>query len=218
MRIKEIVKSRLVWALGAGVLLFVILLLLFGDLSSAQFFKVMVFAAIGASAVVVAAIIADRETVTISGNTPSKVLSRVASGDLSISATEIDRTVGSGDMASAVRGLVLNLERTISRFTQLSTDVSKVSEQINQKAQNLAQVSLLQSDSAATTSNSVTEIDTSINSVQRSMENLSANAEETSTSILQMSASIEEVSRITDRRTRNRSRRSRSRPRARWSR
>lgn len=199
MRISEILRHRLTWALLAGFGTFLLLSILFSGLTLGRLALVTLFALAGTTVAVVIRFVTSKESVTLSAGSPSRVLARVASGDLSVSSNEIDRNVGKGDMAAAIRGLVLNLERTISRFTQLSADVSKVSEQINAKAQNLAQVSMLQMDSAATTTNSVTEIDQSINSVQRSIENLSANAEETSTSILQMSASIEEVSRIADR-------------------
>jgi methyl-accepting chemotaxis protein/ABC-type oligopeptide transport system substrate-binding subunit len=199
MSISHIVRNRLTWALAAGVVVFLVLVLLFAGLSWAQFGKVFVFALVGAVVAIAIPLFTARETVAISSGTSSRVLSRVASGDLSLSSAEIDRSSGNKQMASAVRGLVLNLERTISRFGQLSTDVSNVSEQINEKAQNLSRISVVQIDSAATTTSSVTEIDQSINSVQKSMENLSLNAEETSTSVLEMSASIEEVSRIADR-------------------
>lgn len=199
MSIADIARNRLTWALAAGVAAFLVLVLFFAGLTWIQFSKVLLFAIVGAAIVVVVPLFTARESVSIASGSPAKVLSRVASGDLSLSAAEIERSSGSAEMTSAVRGLVLSLERTISRFSQLATDVSNVSEQINTRAQNLAQVSRLQMDSAATTTNSVTEIDQSINSVQRSIENLSQNAEETSTSILEMSASIEEVSRIADR-------------------
>ncbi|HEX7152908.1 MAG TPA: ABC transporter substrate-binding protein [Thermoanaerobaculia bacterium] len=127
-----------------------------------------------------------------------ELLHRVTSGDLTLGAKEISTATQSTRMAAAMRALVTNLERTIRRFGQLATDVSKVSDQISGRSRILARSAEEQLGSTETTSASVTQIDQSINSVRRSMEDLSANAEETSTSILEMSASIEEVGRIAD--------------------
>ena len=126
------------------------------------------------------------------------LIDRVTSGDLSLSARDIVNETQSVRMAAAIRALVSNLERTIRRFGQLASDVSRASEQISGRSRVLSRSATDQLSSTETTSASVTQIDQSINNVRRSMEELSANAEETSTSILQMSASIEEVSRIAD--------------------
>ncbi|HEX9984370.1 MAG TPA: ABC transporter substrate-binding protein [Thermoanaerobaculia bacterium] len=127
-----------------------------------------------------------------------QLLDRITGGDLTLTAGEIALGTHSKRMSSAMRALVTNLERTIRRFGQLATDVSKVSDQISGRSRILAKSASEQLGSTETTSSSVTQIDTSINNVRRSMEDLSANAEETSTSILEMSASIEEVGRIAD--------------------
>src|SRR4051794_13225624 len=127
-----------------------------------------------------------------------QLIDRIIGGDLSLSAREILQATNSARMASALRALVSNLERTIRRFGQLATDVAKVSDQISGRARILARSATSQLSSTETTSSSVTQIDQSINAVRTSMEELSANAEETSTSVLEMSASIEEVSRIAD--------------------
>ncbi|HWS70746.1 MAG TPA: ABC transporter substrate-binding protein [Thermoanaerobaculia bacterium] len=126
------------------------------------------------------------------------LLNRITGGDLSLSAREIQVAAQSTRMATALRALVANLERTIRRFGQLATDVAKVSDQIGGRSRVLAKSASEQLASTGTTSDSVTQIDQTINSVRTSMEELSANAEETSTSVLEMSASIEEVSRIAD--------------------
>jgi methyl-accepting chemotaxis protein/ABC-type transport system substrate-binding protein len=126
------------------------------------------------------------------------LIDRITSGDLSLTARDIVAETQSKRMATAMRGLVTNLERTIRRFGQLASDVAKVSDQISGRSRILSRSATQQLDSTETTSSSVTQIDQSINSVRRSMEELSANAEETSTSILQMSASIEEVGRIAE--------------------
>jgi methyl-accepting chemotaxis protein/ABC-type transport system substrate-binding protein len=127
-----------------------------------------------------------------------KLIHRVTTGDLSLTARDIVKETQSEKMAAAMRALVTTLERTIRRFGQLASDVNNVSEQISGRSRILARSASDQLGSTESTSSSVTQIDQTINNVRRSMEELSANAEETSTSILEMSASIEEVSRIAD--------------------
>jgi methyl-accepting chemotaxis protein len=126
------------------------------------------------------------------------LIDRVTAGDLSLKASDIAVQTQSQRTAAALRGLVVNLERTIRRFGQLAGDVARASDQIAGRSRVLAGSAGEQLSSTESTSASVTQIDESINNVRRSMEELSANAEETSTSILEMSASIEEVSRIAD--------------------
>ncbi len=126
------------------------------------------------------------------------LLNRVSEGDLSVSGREIVRATHSTRMSAALRALVTNLDRTIGRFTQLSGDVSRVSEQITARSRILARSATDQLDSTEKTAESVTQIDQSINAVRESMEQLSRTADDTSTSILEMSASIEEVMRIAD--------------------
>ena len=126
------------------------------------------------------------------------LLNRIAEGDLSVTARQIVIATHSARMSAAMRALVTNLDRTIRRFSQLSGDVGRVSEQITGRSRILARSAADQLESTGRTSESVTQIDQSINAVRTSMEQLSRNAEETSTSILEMSASIEEVSRIAD--------------------
>jgi len=125
-------------------------------------------------------------------------LDRITAGDLSFSSSEIADATRSARMSDALRALVVNLERTIRRFSQLATDVADVSHQISGRSRVLAGSTAEQLESTRSTAASVTEIDASINNVRTSMEELSANAEETAASILQMSASIEEVNRIAD--------------------
>jgi methyl-accepting chemotaxis protein/ABC-type transport system substrate-binding protein len=127
-----------------------------------------------------------------------QLINRVTGGDLSLSAREIANQTQSMRTATAMRGLVANLERTIRRFGQLAADVARASDQISGRSRVLARSATDQLSSTETTSSSVTQIDQTINNVRRSMEELSGNAEETSTSVLEMSASIEEVSRIAD--------------------
>ncbi|MGZ5475014.1 MAG: methyl-accepting chemotaxis protein, partial [Thermoanaerobaculia bacterium] len=126
------------------------------------------------------------------------LISRVADGDLALSARQILLATHSARMSAALRALVANLDRTIRRFSQLSGDVGHVSVQLTSRSRILARGAHEQLASTERTSESVMQIDQSINAVRTSMEQLSGNAAETSTSILEMSASIEEVSRIAD--------------------
>src|SRR5438552_18148435 len=61
-------------------------------------------------------------------------VNRVATGDLSISASEIVAATRSQRMASALRALVSNLERTIRPFGQRAADVGAVSQQTGGRA------------------------------------------------------------------------------------
>ncbi|HEX3580139.1 MAG TPA: methyl-accepting chemotaxis protein, partial [Thermoanaerobaculia bacterium] len=163
----------------------------------ALFWRVMV-AALVSSGICLAAVQWWLRTVLSRRRTTVELLNRITSGDLAVSTPEIAQTSESAQMAAALRALVINLERTIRRFSQLAQDVSRVGDQISSRSSIMALSSAEQLASTESTSASVTQIDQSINSVRTSMEDLSANAEETSTSILEMSASIEEVSRIAD--------------------
>lgn len=129
---------------------------------------------------------------------PVDLLHKITAGDLTFTDREISSAAGAPEMASAVRALLLSLERTIRRFSQLATDVNAVSEQVSNRSRNLARSAATQLRSTEATTASVSQIDQSINAVQKSIEDLSLNAEETSASILQMAASIEEVGRIAD--------------------
>jgi methyl-accepting chemotaxis protein len=98
-----------------------------------------------------------------------KLIDQVSSGDLSLSARDIINETQSARMATAMRGLVANLERTIRRFGQLANDVARASEQISGRSRILARSATDQLASTETTSGSVTQIDQSINTVRRSM-------------------------------------------------
>ena len=131
-------------------------------------------------------------------DTTTAFLDRITRGDLTLSHREIVGSRQSPEVAAALRALTATLERTISRFEQLTTDVAAASRQISGRSRSLARGAAEQLRSSSSTATSVAHIDESIKSVQQSMEELSANAQETSTSVLQMSASIAEVSRIAE--------------------
>lgn len=198
MQIKQFGRSQRLYLLLVGCLvLFAILVSFVPGLTRTMWLWVLGAAVVSATISVVifnwwfSRVLLRREGVL-------KLIDRVTAGDLSLTARDIVEETQSQRMATAMRGLVTNLERTIRRFGQLAADVAKVSDQISGRSRILARSATSQLDSTESTSASVTQIDQSINNVRRSMEELSANAEETSTSILQMSASIEEVGRIAD--------------------
>ncbi|HVT01781.1 MAG TPA: ABC transporter substrate-binding protein [Thermoanaerobaculia bacterium] len=203
MNLLALTNRRRIIAFGVGLALLITLLYLFGFRGSALTKAFLIGAASG---LVIFLMDAWQPTMTssVAGSEGERIgsaaglLNRITAGDLTFKNSDIERVAGGRAMSVAVHGLVLNLERTISRFSQLTRDVSGVSEQFSKRSRALARISSDQLSSAESTAESVGQIDQSINSVQRSMENLSLNAEETSTSILQMSASIEEVSRIAD--------------------
>ncbi|HUP65530.1 MAG TPA: ABC transporter substrate-binding protein [Thermoanaerobaculia bacterium] len=178
------------------VILFFIQITLYTDLSGALLWKTALAAVI--SAAICAALLiffADRRKT--GRNSTTSLLHRITRGDLAVSGREIEAG-SSPEIAGEIRAMVLNLERTISRFAQLSADVTLVSDQIGRRARSLAQSADTQVRSTAKTAQSATQIDQSITQVGRNMENLAVNAEETSTSVLEMSASIEEVRKIAD--------------------
>jgi methyl-accepting chemotaxis protein/ABC-type transport system substrate-binding protein len=191
-------RSQQMWLLIVACLgLFALFLWFIPGMAWPLFWRVMIAAAVAAG-ISIALFQWWLSRVLRRRDSTVQLLNRITTGDLALSAREIARTTESTRMASALRGLVINLERTIRRFSQLAQDVSRVGDQISSRSSIMALSSSEQLASTETTSASVTQIDQSINSVRTSMEDLSANAEETSTSILEMSASIEEVSRIAD--------------------
>jgi methyl-accepting chemotaxis protein/ABC-type transport system substrate-binding protein len=198
MRVSHFGRTQQMWVLIIACLTFFALLLwIIPEMTFSLWWKVAVVGAV-ASFVAIGIFNAWLKRVISRRAGIIQLLDRITSGDLSLSARDITAQTQSQRTAAAMRGLVINLERTIRRFGQLAADVARASDQISGRSRVLARSATEQLSSTETTSASVTQIDQSINNVRRSMEELSANAEETSTSILQMSASIEEVSRIAD--------------------
>lgn len=186
------------WVLVVTCLFLFALFLLFVPGMNPQLWWKVMLAGIGASSVCIVLFHFWLSRILVRREGMIKLIDRVTTGDLSLSARDIVAETQSAKMAAAMRALVATLERTIRRFGQLASDVARASEQISGRSRILARSASDQLSSTEGTSASVTQIDQSINNVRRSMEDLSLNAEETSTSILQMSASIEEVSRIAD--------------------
>lgn len=198
MQMSHFGRTQQMWVLiVACLLLFAFFLWLIPGITFAFWWKAMLA---GAAACVVAVVLFNYwlRRVILRREGVIALINRITSGDLTLSARDIVAQTQSMRMSAAIRGLVTNLERTIRRFGQLATDVSRASDQISGRSRVLARSATEQLSSTESTTASVTQIDQSINNVRRSMEELSANAEETSTSILEMSASIEEVSRIAD--------------------
>ncbi|MEO8035812.1 MAG: methyl-accepting chemotaxis protein, partial [Acidobacteriota bacterium] len=178
-------------------MLFALAISVVPGMTGAMYWKVLVAAAIASFGCVIIFDIWLKRVLGRSEHATS-ILNRIAMGELSMTSNDIHGATRSARMAAALRALVANLERTIRRFDQLATDVSRASEQISARSRVLSLSAVQQLGSTKSATTSVTHIDQSINKVRTSMEDLSSNAEETSTSILQMSASIEEVSRIAD--------------------
>jgi methyl-accepting chemotaxis protein/ABC-type transport system substrate-binding protein len=198
MNLRQFSRTQQAWLLlVACIVLFSIFLWLVPGMTFSFWWRIMM-AGLGAAAICIALFQWWLGRALMRREGMIKLIDRITTGDLSLTAKDIIAETQSARTAAALRALVSNLERTIRRFGQLASDVSKVSEQISGRSRILARSANEQLASTESTSASVTQIDQSINSVRKSMEELSANAEETSTSILEMSASIEEVSRIAD--------------------
>jgi methyl-accepting chemotaxis protein len=113
-----------------------------------------------------------------------QLLNRITGGDLSLSAREIQSAAQSTRMATALRALVANLERTIRRFGQLATNVRTSMEELSANAEE--------------TSTSVLEMSASIEEVSRIADTLSEFVELTGSAIEEMIASINEVATNTE--------------------
>ena len=107
------------------------------EVTSTIFWKVMVTAAISCALGIVVFEVWLRRVI---GRRDQAIqfLDRITSGDLSLSAREIADATRSERMASSLRALVSNLERTIRRFGQLATDVVTVSQQISGRSRVIA--------------------------------------------------------------------------------
>jgi ABC-type transport system substrate-binding protein len=126
------------------------------------------------------------------------LLTRIATGDLTFRSRDIDASVSSSKIAAAIRALVVNLDRTISRFSQLSHDVTIASAQMATHARALANATSGQLAATEKTSASLQEIDSALQTVQRSVEQLATSAEETSSAAVEMLAAVEEAASVAD--------------------
>jgi methyl-accepting chemotaxis protein/ABC-type transport system substrate-binding protein len=195
MNYKKFYAQRLGLLFVGCIALFALLLALFTDLGTGTYWTVIGVAVVSMLAVA-ATVFMMPFGIKYGEESVAPILSRITAGDLTLTRSDYATAAASEKLTAALRALVLNLERTITRFSQLVADVSTAGEQISRQSRSLARSADNQLASAEATTASMGQIDQSIKSVQKSMENLSLNAEETSTSILEMSASIEEVARI----------------------
>ncbi|MGA7617443.1 MAG: ABC transporter substrate-binding protein [Thermoanaerobaculia bacterium] len=179
----------------AWLLFFSILLAILTPVSGGRFWAVVGVAALS-TFVVIARVWYKPLGVRLGEDSVTPVLNQITAGDLTIRTDEIRAKISSKELSGSIRALLLNLERTITRFSQLVSDVTTAGDQISRRARALSMTAGEQLSSTQSTSQSLEQIDASIKSVGKSMENLSLNAEETSTSVLEMSASIQEVTRI----------------------
>ena len=85
-------------------------------------------------------------------------LDRITAGDLSFSSSEMAAATRSARMSDALRALVVNLERTIRRFSQLATDVGDVSKQISGRSRVLAGSATEQLESTQSAARSSTSL------------------------------------------------------------
>src|SRR5438045_3505681 len=152
-------RARQMWFLVfVCALLFAGFLLLIPKLTWAQYWLIL-------GTAVVAALISGGafemrvRTRVRRGESTTDLLNRVSAGDVSATAPQIRRATQSARMANALRGLMVNLERTIRRFAQLASDVAQVSGQISGRARILARSAGEQLVSTESTSTSVTQID-----------------------------------------------------------
>ncbi|MBI2215066.1 MAG: methyl-accepting chemotaxis protein, partial [Acidobacteria bacterium] len=187
-------RERQVWMLvGSSVIVFTVLTMLFSSAPFGQRMLSILFAALSVGGPSMFFLWRRRHWKGERGQS-AVLLGRIASGDLAFYAEDIRQTGMTPEIVAATRALVVNLERTVSRFSQLSSDVRAASEQLIGQARSLSRATSGQASAAEATSGSLREIDDSVQNMRQSMDALSSNAEETSTAATQMLASIQEAS------------------------
>src|SRR5690348_6896389 len=159
MRVRRFGQMQQMWLLIlACLIIFGAILWLIPEMTGSFWWKIVVAAIVASGASIglfqlwLRGVLARREGII-------KLLHRVTSGDLTLSAREIVDETQSTRMAAAMRALVANLERTIRRFGQLASDVAKASDQISGRSRILARSASDQLHSTESTSSSVTQID-----------------------------------------------------------
>ncbi|MFA6958799.1 MAG: ABC transporter substrate-binding protein [Thermoanaerobaculia bacterium] len=191
-------RERQVWMLvGSSVIVFTILTMLFSSVPFGQRLLSILLAAVSVGGPSMYFLWRRRSWKGERGQS-AVLLGRIASGDLNFYADDIRQTGMTHEIASATRALVVNLDRTVSRFSQLSTDVRAASEQLLGQARSLSRATSGQASAAEATSTSLRGIDESVQNMHQSMDALSTSAEETSTAATQMLASIREASGTAD--------------------
>ena len=123
-------------------------------------------------------------------------LYRTAAGDLTLGRKELARS-GDPELASALHGLLVEMERILASFVRLAGAVSGVARELTSRSRDLSQAVVLQTARAEETAVAIESTDVAISSLRGSMEELAGAAENAGASLHEMSASITEVSQST---------------------
>ncbi|HKC23822.1 MAG TPA: methyl-accepting chemotaxis protein, partial [Thermoanaerobaculia bacterium] len=120
-------------------------------------------------------------------------LYRTAAGDLTLGRKELDRS-GDPELANALHGLLVEMERILASFARLAGAVSGVARELTTRGRDLSQAVVLQNARAEETAAAIEKTDTAVGSLRASMEQLAGAAENAGASLHQMTAAIGEVS------------------------
>jgi len=118
---------------------------------------------------------------------------RTAGGDLTLSRKELARS-GDAQLAEALHGLLVEMERILGSFIRLAGAVSGVARELTSRGRDLSQAVVLQTNRAEETAGAIESTDSALRSLRKSMEELAGTAENAGASLHEMSASITEVS------------------------
>lgn len=120
-------------------------------------------------------------------------LYRTSAGDLTLTKKELARS-GDTQLADALHGLLIEMERILASFVRLSGAITAVARELASRGRDLSQAVVLQTNRAEETAGAIERTDAAIRSLRRSMEELAGTAENAGASLHEMSASITEVS------------------------
>lgn len=123
-------------------------------------------------------------------------LQRTSAGDLTLSRRELRRS-GDPDLAHALHGLLVGMERILGSFVRLSEAVSGVARELSARGRDLSHAAAIQTGRAEETALATERTDAAVGSLRASMETLASAAENAGASLHEMSASITQVSRST---------------------
>src|SRR5688572_1484302 len=140
------------------VILFLIQIAIYSDLTVDVFWKTVLAAAIAGILSTILVNVYKSRTRIFREDSTGRLLHRITGGDLAVRTRDIDEQAGTREIALGIRAMVLNLERTISRFSQLSADVNLVSDQIGRRSRDLGRSAETQISSTGATAQSVTQI------------------------------------------------------------
>lgn len=151
-----------------------------------------------AAGVVVASVVGSIALVASAQNARAReatrdALHRTAAGDLTISRRELRRS-GDPELARALHGLLVGMERILTSFVRLSEAVSGVARELSVRGRDLSLAASAQAVRAEETALAIERTDAAIGSLRMSMETLGGAAENAGASLHEMSASITQVS------------------------